>query len=85
MVMHESPKGYVDVVSRNRMEGEEIDEEMSEHQRWVVQQKIIVLTLAFIQAKKQDGEFEELGCMLRVRCEPGKTIRNENSKMLTYR
>ena len=51
MVMHESPKGYVDVVSSTRMEGEEIDEDMSEHQRWIVQQKIIVLTLAFIQAK----------------------------------
>jgi hypothetical protein len=50
-VMQESPIGYVDVVSSTRMEGEEIDEGMSEHQRWIVQQKIIVLTLAFIQAK----------------------------------
>jgi len=33
MVTQESPKGYVDVVSSTRMEGEEIDEEMSKHQR----------------------------------------------------
>ena len=32
MVMQESPKGNVDVVSSTRMEGEEIDEEMGEHQ-----------------------------------------------------
>jgi hypothetical protein len=51
MVTQESPKGYLDVVSSTRMEGGEIDEEMSKHQRWIVQQKIIVLILAFIQAK----------------------------------
>jgi hypothetical protein len=51
MVTQESPKGYVSVASSTRMEGGEIDEEMSKHQRWIVQQKIIVLILAFIQAK----------------------------------
>jgi hypothetical protein len=51
MATQESPKEYVDVVSSTRMEGEEIDEDMSEHQRWIVQQKIIVLTLALIQAE----------------------------------
>jgi hypothetical protein len=39
MDTQESPKGYVDIVSSTRMEGEEIDEDMSEHQRWIVQQK----------------------------------------------
>jgi hypothetical protein len=86
MVTQESPKGYVDVVSSTRMEGEEIDEEMGEHQRWIVQQKIIVLTLALIQAKDQMESLKNWdACWLRVRCEPSKTIRNEYCKMLTYR
>ena len=51
MATQESPKEYADVVSSTRVEGEEIDEDTSEHQRWTVQQKIIVLTLALIQAE----------------------------------
>ena len=86
MITQESPKGYVDIVSSTRMEGEEIDEEMGEHQRWIVQQKIIVHTLALIQAKDKMESLKNWdACWLRVRCEQGKTIRNEDCKMLMYR
>ena len=63
MITHDSPKGYLEVISCTGMESEEIDEEMSDYQRWLVQQKILVLTLALVQAKKY-GMFEELGYML---------------------
>jgi hypothetical protein len=86
MVMQESPKGNVDVVSSTRMEGGEIDEEMGEHQRWIVQQKIIVHTLALIQAKDKMESLKNWdACWLQARCKPGKTIRNEDCKMLMYR
>ena len=84
MITHDSPKGYLEVISCTGMESEEIDEEMSDYQRWLVQQKIIVLTLALVQAKK-NGMFEELGCMLRSGNQPSKIIRNKSCKVLTYR
>jgi hypothetical protein len=57
---HDSSKGYLEVVSCGGIELEEMDEEMSHHQRWRVQQKILVLTLVLIQAKKK-MESEKLG------------------------
>ncbi len=61
MATQESPKEYADVVSSTRVEGEEIDEDTSEHQRWTVQQKIIVLTLALIQAKAKMESLKNWG------------------------
>ncbi len=52
MITHDSPKGYLEVISCTGMEGEEIDEEMSDHQRVLVPQKVAVLTLALVQAKE---------------------------------
>ncbi len=49
----DSSKGYLEVVSCRGIELEEMDEEMSHHQRWMVQQKILVITLALIQAKEK--------------------------------
>ena len=48
----ESPKAYLGVVVCGTMEAEEIDEEMSDHQRWCINQKIIILTMALLQAKQ---------------------------------
>ncbi len=58
MITHESPKGYLEAIRSTRMEGKEVDEEMSDHQRWLVQQKIIVLTLALVQAKNKMETFK---------------------------
>jgi hypothetical protein len=48
----ESPKAYLGVVVCGTMEAEEIDEEMSDHQRWCINQKIIKLTMALLNTKQ---------------------------------
>ena len=48
MITHDSPKGYWAVISCTGIEGEEIDEEMSDHQRRLVPQKVTMLTLALV-------------------------------------
>jgi hypothetical protein len=50
---HDSSRGYLEVVSCRGMELEEMDEEMSDHQRWMVQQKILVLTMVLLEAKEK--------------------------------
>ncbi len=50
---HDSLRAYLEIESCRGMEVEEMDEEMSDHQRWMVQQKTLVLTLALLQAKEK--------------------------------
>jgi hypothetical protein len=47
-----SPKANLGVVVCETMEAEEINEEMSDHQRWCINQKIIRLTMALLNAKQ---------------------------------
>ena len=48
-----SPNGYFDVMDCGERTMEEIIEEISDHQRWMVQQKVSILLLALIVAKKR--------------------------------
>ncbi len=48
-----SPNGYFDVMDCGGRTTEEIVKEINDHQRWMVQQKIIILTLALTFAKKK--------------------------------
>ncbi len=48
-----SPNGYFDVMDCGGRTTEEIIEKISNHQRWMVQQKVSILLLALIVAKKR--------------------------------
>jgi hypothetical protein len=50
---HDSSRGYLEVVKCGGMELEKMDEEMSDHQRWVVQQKILVIPWCFYRQKRK--------------------------------
>ena len=59
-----SPHGYFDVMDFGGRTTEEINEEISDHQRWMVQQKVSMLLLALTVAKKKDGNHKKLGRLL---------------------
>jgi hypothetical protein len=54
-----SPNGYFDVMDCGGRTTEEIVEEISDHQRWMVQQKISILTLALTVAKKKMNWYQD--------------------------
>jgi hypothetical protein len=78
----ESPKAYLGVVVSGTMEAEEIDEEMSDHQRWCINQKIIILTMALLHAKQKNTK---LGFMLRASNTPSNRTRTTNCKVFSDR
>ena len=75
-----SPNGYFGVMDCGGRTTEEIIEEISDHQRWLMQQKISILTLALTVAKKKMEELKNWDACCEEALQEGYMIGLQSTK-----